>query len=123
VRRPAWPYYRVSLLQRCKTEVGDGHPATLVHRNADYGNTWQRAAVVRLCGHRLVCHPSDERFEPTSNLSHIMFTASGLHRTADGSLVDQASAVARRPRVEHRTHQQLVGRFARLGDLAGTVRP
>lgn len=81
-------------------------PATLVHRNADYGNTWQRAAVVRPCGHRLVCHPSDERFEPTSNLSHITVTARVLHRTADGSLVDHASAVARRPRVEHRTHQQ-----------------
>lgn len=60
-------------------------PATLVHRNADYGNTWQRATVVRPCGHRLVCHPSDERFEPTSNLSHITFTVGGPHRTADGS--------------------------------------
>ena len=78
---------------------------------------------MRLCGHRLVCHPSDERFGPTSNLSHIMFTAGGLHRTADGSLVDQASAVARRPRAEHVPTSRLVGRFARLGDLVGTVRP
>jgi hypothetical protein len=51
----------------------------LVHRDADYGNTWQRAAVVRPCGHRLVCYPSDVRFEPASNLPHITFTAGGLH--------------------------------------------
>jgi hypothetical protein len=90
-------------------------PATLVHRNADYGNTWQRAAVVRPCGHRRVCHPSDERFEPTSNLSNITVTAGVLHRTADGSPVDHASAVARRPRVEHRTHQQARWPVARVG--------
>jgi hypothetical protein len=61
------------------------------------------------CAHAVTAwcaHPSDERFEPTSNLSHITVTAGVLHRTADGSLVDHASAVARRPRVEHRTHQQ-----------------
>jgi hypothetical protein len=92
-------------------------PATLVCRNADYGNTWRRAAVVRPCGHRLACHPSDERFEPTSNLSHITFTAGGLQRTGGRFLADHASAVARRPRVEHRTHRQARWPICPVGSL------
>ena len=68
-------------------------PATLVHRNADYGNTWQRAAVVRPYGHRPVCHPLRRalRADLQSVAHHVRRRWPA--RTADGSLVNQASAV------------------------------